>query len=243
MSDEPELSPSGAPLFDHPPAGGQQGDFESPSEYAVFGKALVEHVTRHVGPPAWVFHELVSDLIHVDVHIVEPTPERNFYILFTTGMSDRPMQTPEGAEAYRFAEMMICLPPDWKLGQEDFKDESNYWPVRWLKLLARFPHQYETWLWMGHSVPHGDPPEPFAPNTQLCCALLSHPVCFDDTFSIVPVDDDTRIYFLALIPLYPEEMEFKLRKGMQALGELMDEAGVTEILDISRPNVWDATSG
>jgi hypothetical protein len=46
-----------------------------------------------------------------------------------------------------------------------------------------------------------------------------------------------------MIPLYREEMEFKLSKGMQALGELMDAAGVTEILNISRPNVWDATSG
>ena len=151
--------------------------------------------------------------------------------------------SPAGAEAYRFAEMMICLPPDWKLGEADFQDEANFWPSL-AQVAGPLPHQYDTWLWMGHTVPNGDPPEPFAPNTDLSAALLSHPVCFDDdVFAIVHAKDDTKIYFLALIPLYREEMEFKLSKGMNALGELLDLAGVTEILDISRPNVWDAIDG
>ena len=30
----------------------------------------------------------------------------------------------------------MSLPPDWKLGQEG---EEWYWPIRWLKILARLP--------------------------------------------------------------------------------------------------------
>mgnify|MGYP000664765674 CR=1 FL=1 len=35
-----------------------------------------------------VFHELMSDIVHIDVHIVPPDENRPFYLLFTTGMSD-----------------------------------------------------------------------------------------------------------------------------------------------------------
>jgi hypothetical protein len=78
---------------------------------------------------------------------------------------------------------MICLPPDWPLEIVSQKDVRHYWPIYLLKMLARFPHQFNTWLWCGHTMPNGDPVEPYADNTQLCCALLMSPVRFDPKFS------------------------------------------------------------
>jgi hypothetical protein len=40
-----------------------------------------------------------------------------------------------------------------------------------------------------------------------------------------------------VIPLYAEEMRFKLDHGAEALCELLDEAGVNELLDPDRPAV------
>jgi hypothetical protein len=71
---------------------------------------------------------------------------------------------------------VALLPPDWRISEEAFQDESWYWPVRQLKMLARLPHKYRTWLWLGHTVPNDDPPEPFAPSTELCCSLLTLPL-------------------------------------------------------------------
>lgn len=42
------------------------------------------------GVLAFVWHELVSDLVHLDVHVAEPTPARPYYTVVTSGMSDRP---------------------------------------------------------------------------------------------------------------------------------------------------------
>src|SRR5262249_53710239 len=153
-----------------------------------------------------------------------------YHTLVTSGMSDLPMSAPEGAEECRFAELLVSLPPDWPLTQAAFADERHYWPVRWLKMLARFPHEYDTWLWSGHSVPNGDPPEPFAPNTDLCCALLLTPVLVPDEFLTLPVADDRVIHFFGLVPLYAEEVEYKLKHGAEAFAARLADRGVTELL-------------
>jgi hypothetical protein len=231
---EPERSESGAPIYRHQ---ARERELEPAFGEEETIREVGEHIERHVGKPASVFHEIVSDLVHVDVHLVEPSEERDFYALVTSGMSDRPMAAPPEAGDCRYAELVICLPPDWPLTMDKLKDERNYWPIRWLKVLSRLPHEYQTWLFRGHTVPNGDPPRPFAANTKLCCALLLAPVLFGDDFQTLDVSPEKTINFLGLVPLYREEMEFKLREGLDPLLERLDEAGVTELLDLRRVNV------
>src|SRR6185436_18632705 len=104
----------------------------------------IEEIERHLArfgvEPQNVLHEIISDLVHLDVHLCDPTPERNFYTLFTTGMSDLPMTTPEGLDELRYAELMLCLPAGWPIQEGAGVDprEEHYWPIRLLKALARF---------------------------------------------------------------------------------------------------------
>ncbi len=230
-----EFAPSGQPILRHR----NQGDFE----YAAGDEATIEavsnHITQHIGPIDFVFHELISDKVHIDVHVVKPRPDRPYITLVTSGMSDRPMTVPPGVEAPQFAELLVCLPPDWPLSQESFEDEANYWPIRWLKQLARLPHDYRTWLGFGHSVPNGDPAEPFADNTDFCCMLVLPPVRFGDDFQLLEMPDGKQIAFYALVPLYAEEMEMKLRRGTNALLEEFDRIGITELIDLDRPNLGE----
>ena len=76
-------------------------------------EAVSAHVERHLGRIGVVFHEIVSDLVHIDLLHVPPTRERPFHTLVTCGMSTRPMNVPEDAEELRYAELMLSLPPDW----------------------------------------------------------------------------------------------------------------------------------
>lgn len=196
-----------------------------------------DHVERHLGPVDSVWHEIVSDLVHIDLHHVLPTADRPFHTLVTTGMSDSPMSPPEGYEECRHAELIAVLPPDWPISKEAFDDEANYWPLRWLKTLARFPHEYDTWLWAGHTVLNGDPAQPFAPDTKLCCALLESPLTAPEGFHWLEIDERKTINFFALVPLYREEMEFKLKHGADALLDRFDKHGVSEMIHPARPNV------
>jgi hypothetical protein len=197
---------------------------------------LTAHMQRHLGQEGDVFHELVSDVVHIDLLHASPTDDLPCHTLMTCGMSERPMAVPAELPEARYAELMLRLPPEWPLEDEAFQDESIYWPLRVLKFLARFPHEYETWLGYGHTVPHGDPPEPFAPNTELCGAILLPPVLGPDGFEHAEAAG-REINVLAVIPLHADEMDLKLRKGSEALAGLFDQAELSELLDPGRPSV------
>jgi hypothetical protein len=200
--------------------------------------AVTAHIERHVGPVDDVWHEITSTYVHIDVHHVPPSPERPFRVLVTSGMSERPMCTPpELPEDWRRAELLMCLPADWDLSADVFEDERHYWPVRWLKTLARFPHQYGTWLGYGHTVPNGDPAEPLAPGTELAGLMVIPPLLLGDDVHQLTLADDRVVRFWSVLPLYAEEMDLKLRKGADDLLERLDRAGVTDLVDPARPNV------
>ncbi len=228
-----ERSESGAPILRHEH---QEIDLEIAVGDSENIEAISDHIEKHIGPIGNVFHEVISDLVHIDVHIVEPTEARNFYSLVTSGMSDRAMSAPEEYSACAYSELMICLPPDWPMGDEAWKDEENYWPIRLLKTLARFPHDYQTWLWAMHTIPNGNPAEPFADNTKLTGALLMPPLTVGEEFYMLPINDEKMIHFHALIPLYDDEMNLKLKKGAEALFDGFDRIGVSEILIPNRPS-------
>jgi hypothetical protein len=229
-----EYSPAGNPIFRYEE---RKKDFELATGDEANIERIGDHIARYCGKVETVLHELISDLVHIDVHWVAPTQQRPFHTLVTSGMSDRPMSVPPGVDQGAYAELMLCLPPDWPMTQEAFGDENYYWPIRWLKTLARFPHEYETWLSWGHTLPNGDPPEPYAGNTQFCCAILLSPVLSGEGFGQLKVDESKTINFYSFVPLYAEEVDFKLQSGAEALVERFAKNRVTELVDIRRANV------
>jgi hypothetical protein len=214
--------------------------FQAPSGEDSSIEQIEQHLARFGVKAENVLHEIVSDLVHIDVHVCEPTAERNFYTLFTTGMSDQPMTVPEGAEHLRHAELMLCLPPGWSLrgpgGSVDPRPEA-YWPIRLLKGLARFPHEYRSWLGVGHTLPNGDPPAPYAPDTELCCALLAAPQTLPEEAQQLEVRADKLVNLYAVFPIHKAEMDLKLAKGADALYALLDGKQVSELLDPGRAPV------
>jgi hypothetical protein len=234
--DKTEYSVGGVPIHRHT-AHERDFDFAIGDEETL--DAITEHIEKYVGPVASVFHELISDLVHVDIHIVEPTPRRNYFTLLTSGMSDLPMTAPPAASECQYAELMMCLPPDWPLKACTEGHPDYYWPIYWLKMLARFPHEYNTWLWDGHTIPNGDPAQPFAKYTDLCCMMLAPPALFGSEFPVLRVNPSRTIHFFGLVPLYREEMDFKLRHGADAFRAGLDRAGVNELLNVRRINTCE----
>ncbi|MGM3262792.1 suppressor of fused domain protein, partial [Klebsiella pneumoniae] len=69
-------------------------------------ESLGAHIERTIGPIEMVYHEVISDLVHVDVHWVKAGPNRPFHALVTTGMSALPMTTPANSGAAERAELI-----------------------------------------------------------------------------------------------------------------------------------------
>lgn len=225
-----ERSGSGAPIHRHEAAVDPTLSAGDPG----LVDAVSAHVGRHLGPPADVWHEIVSAYVHIDVHVVAPGPERPAITLVTSGMSERPMAAPDGD---RYAELTMVLPPSWPLpGSPGFERPQAYWPFGLLQDLARLPHEFDTFLWAGHTVPNDDPPRPYARGTRLCGALLAPQLVGPDGFDTLRYGD-REIHILGVMPLHADEMRLKLDHGLDALHDRLDEAGVTEILDPGRPSV------
>jgi hypothetical protein len=176
---------------------------------------IQEHIEKYIGKVDKVYHEIVSEHVHLDVYIVNPTEEDPYYKLITSGMSDKPMTFPyevnEGTEQY--LELMITLPGDWQLGSHE---DQWYWPIRVLKGLARFPHEYKTFLGNGHTLQNGPEYEPYSSSTKLCGSILVPFFGDEPEHCELKIDDKKTIYFYSVLPLYKEEIEYKMKHGADA---------------------------
>ncbi|HRI64275.1 MAG TPA: suppressor of fused domain protein [Polyangium sp.] len=234
-SDSPERAADGTPILRHQAV---SQDFQSPVETACVDE-IEAHMTKYFGKPTNVFHELVSDKVHIDVHFIPPSKERNQWTLFTTGMSALIMNVPPGADDFEYAELMISLPPNWNVdalakSPPPADLERWYWPIRWLKQLARLPHDYNTWLGPLHTIPNGDPPRPFSPETRLCGWVLLLPFSVPEEGQSIVLSDGRVVRLYALYALYAEEMELKLQHGGQALLDALAATHATEVLSLTR---------
>lgn len=228
-----ETSPGGSRILRHP-ARNREWEPAVAGDLDV-GTAIEGHIARYFGAAETVWHEPASDLVHIDVHVTPPSPGRPHYTLVTSGMSDLPMKVPPAIDT-PYAELMMALPPDWPLTAEAFWDDAAYWPVHLLKAIARLPHAYGTWIGPEHSIPNGNPPEPYAPSVPFTGVLVAPMLRCEPAARTIVTSEGRRISLLALIPVHQAEMNLKLASGTAALYDAFDRAGVSEVLDPNRPS-------
>ena len=209
-------------------------EFSNPEVYTEEEMEAVEgHIQQYFGKFENVFHEIVSPDIHVDICMVPPTEERDYYTLVTMGMGAHRMNVPKELAEYKLerAELAIALPGNWKLKHEDLKNERWYWPIRLLKTLARLPIASDTWLGFGHTMDNEDD---FAKDTKLCAAMLTGPQDTEDGSEVCILPSGEEVNFYQVIPLYREELEYKMEHDADALLDKMD--GISFVTYNTRPN-------
>jgi hypothetical protein len=195
-------------------------------------KIVEGHIEKYFGKASTVLHEFASVGVHIDVEIVEPTEDKNFFTLITVGMGTYRMNVPPeyNEEQIDRAELLICLPPDWEIKSTETKDR---WPSDLLRFLARLPLEENSWLGFGHTVPNG---EPYAENTKLSSCVLLGVQEAPPEAEVCTLSNGERIVFYQVIPLYNEEMEYKLKHGTDAMLENMGD--VDHIVDIGRSSAF-----
>ena len=197
---------------------------------------------KHIGPITNVFHEIQSDVVRIDILVVGPHEGRPYTTLVTCGMSERPMRIPiedpddlARVPELRFAELLVCLPPDWPLTPEAFLQEENYWPVRWLKRLAACRISKTAGSASATRCRTATHRDRSRRNTQFCCWLIDEPVSFPQAGQKLRAIDRA-INFYSIVPLYEGEMAHKIEEGSASLGRRLDQAKVSELIDLNRPS-------
>lgn len=223
-------------------------------------RELILEKVAESGGPIDTLHvtQVVSSSTEVDVavHVIRPNRKSGHsLILFTTGMSDRPMNTPandEQSAKYRYAELVIALPPDWRLPKDEFRNDDSLWPLEWLMQIAVFPHQHDSWLGGPFTIyARENPPRPVASNTSLSCMLLladAYQQVGDEAtgganaalFSRVRCSADKEVCFYSLLPLFAAERELEIQQGIGRLFELLDRHRIPLQVNINRINLAHA---
>jgi hypothetical protein len=86
-------------------------------------------------------------------------------------------------------------------------------------------------------VANGEPPAPYHSTTNLSAAMLAPAVNLSSDLLTFRCRPDKEVWFFAVLPLYLDEMNFKLRKGVDALMSAFERYGITELLDPRRRSV------
>ena len=187
-----------------------------------------------------IFYEKVSEFVQVDIHFMEaPTPDQ-VHVLYTVGMSSLPMALPEELvpefKGLERAELILLLPSQWKLElTEEEEDHGQWWVVNLMKYLAKFPHEYKTWIGWGHVVGNSERFVPYDKSTQLCGAVLS---ALQEEISIMKAKDGTQLNFYVVTPVYKEEMDMIHTLGAQSFFEkLIPLKGHGVVVFSDRPNM------
>lgn len=194
-----------------------------------------QFIIEHFGNYPNVIHEIFSPDIHLDICVVEPTESEPFYKLITMGAGAYRMNVPSEYKKYNieYAEYMICLPATWNLQSSDEKD---YWPIRALKDVARLPIMCNTWLCYGHTTQCDEEGSPYAENTKINSLILDEAI---KDASSMTMSSGKVVNFWKIVPLYSEELQYKMENGAEELFELMKQKGTyIDALDINRRNTF-----
>ena len=235
-----EVSPGGSTVYRYgEPEGADK--LHLPDQVGLYAGAVEAHFTRlFPGRRHRSCRDFLDDYVQVTLHVLDPTPAQPFYVVFTTGMSDLPMTLPpQVVKAAKVdlsrAELYLFLPGDWPLDREVADlPASAFWPLASLLFLARFPHRYKTWLAYGHSVPNVEDYAPLDSSVGFGGVVLGWG---DGPLGGLTAEDGQRVMLYEVIPCYKEEIEYKLKYGMDELHRLLREHGALGMLDPKRPNL------
>jgi hypothetical protein len=185
-----------------------------------------------------VFHEIVSLDFHLDVYFINAA-NRNYNILLTSGMSLLEMNVAsdiQNSNDYLFAELMVLVPKTLGFGPLHTGTGKNDWIISMLKQTARFPHHYDTFLSVGHTLQATEDMQTYDAETNFVGCILLPSVTFDSEFMEIKCGDN-KINIYSLFPLYKNELEYKVQKGYGGFVDLLNKEKPKEIINNERKNL------
>lgn len=241
-----DIAPGGAPILRH-------DESNQTYRHSVATPKNLEDIIEHLKPllgERYVVHRLPAEnAVKIDLILFPPSVDRQQWTIVTAGMSDKPMVLPAllsdtERQNLQRAELTISLPPDafsmvpqGGLSEGELRTGSNAWVVGLLAILGHLPHDYATWLGVGHSVPNGDPPEPYTSYVPFSGVVIAPLDRWPAAYRVMDTQDRQPVNFLSVVPVYAEEMDFLLDKGFDALFSELAGWGFNRVVDESRPNI------
>lgn len=144
------------------------------------------------------------ELLKIDLELRSPVT-----VIMTNGLSNYEMPVPEKFSKRAFNELYFCLPSYWEL---DSEEERFQWPLDWIKKLGKHLIDKKTWYGPGHTFSNGEPSKAFSSTMKSNHLILVDPIFLEEHLQPLALPDKT-IHFLAIVPLFENEFDYKMSKG------------------------------
>ena len=155
-------------------------------------------------------------------------------LLMTNGLSDFTMTVPELEIGREHNEIYFCVPSYWDLNAKE--NPNMNWVYYWIQRMAKHVKDKNSWFGPGHTMACGNPFQNVSAINGCNHFILNNPMLLQEELTPLTVEGKT-IYFLAIIPMFEDEMDYKQGKGTQKLLKKLQSNGVTEKIDDFRCTV------
>lgn len=149
-------------------------------------------------------------------------------VLMTNGLHNYAMPVPEKFREFAHQELYFCLPSYWDL--DDRSNPSSNWVFTWIQKLAQHVTAKQTWFGPAHTIPCGNPATALSATMKQNHLYLTEPLFLARELTPLTLSDRT-VHFLGILPIFEDEMDYKLGKGPYKLQQKLNQQGITELLD------------
>ncbi len=164
--------------------------------------------------------------------VIESKPP--VFLLMTNGLSDFTMTVPGPEVGREHNEIYFCVPSYWDL--DAVENPNMNWVYYWIQRLAKHVITKNSWFGPGHTMACGNPFQNLSELSKCNHFFLNNPMLLSEELTPFKIEEKT-IYFLAIIPMFEDEMDYKQGKGTQKLIKKFVANGVTEKIDDYRCTV------
>ena len=156
----------------------------------------------------------------------------DYSLLCTNGLSQYKMEMPEGLENKSNVELLLLLP-------EKVDENFNYHGLNCKLLFEKLTSiiiEKKSWIGAGHTFPNIINEPTISIYTEMDHFLLIEPIVLKEEFSEIKINNE-EITFLAVIPLFKKELDYKMKNGAYSLLRRLKKNAVTELFVMKRPMV------
>lgn len=155
-------------------------------------------------------------------------------VLMTNGLSNFTMPVHEKHLEKAHIELYFCLPNYWDLN--NLNDSNTNWVYPWIRRLAQYVIEKNTWFGHGHTMPCGKEMQSLSATMKQNHFFLSEPMLLEKELAPIVIGEK-QVHFLSIIPIFPDEMDYKQGKGTLKFQQKLIQHGITEKLDDYRGTV------
>lgn len=171
----------------------------------------------------------------VDICWIRPkNPDLPYSILLTIGVSRYYQKIEKDSKHPRLIELAMLVPKEWDFHESKW-DALEMWPIHHLSNIGKIPTRNNIWLGYGHTVVWKTDQSNF-PGTNFNSSIIIPSMTLPEIFVNIAINDHEKVYIFSVVPLYPEELKFKMSNGVGDLVEKFNEFKLEEIVDVDRKN-------